>query len=147
MGRMKDLLHRWRHATSGAAATEFALIAPMLMVMAVGLIDFGVAIRAKSDIEGAARAGLQKGFGNMWDSTAISTAVKNAFSTDTATQNSLTITATPSCYCDGALSASGSRYTGLMLLISAYTGIGTGRLLATFISARPPAREPVKPTA
>ena len=34
-----------------------------------------------------------------------------------------------------------------MLLISAYTGIGSGRSLAIFINARPPAREPVKPTA
>ena len=99
------------HTTSGAAATEFALEATMLMILAVGLIYFGLAIRAKSEIEGAARAGLQKGFGNMWDSAAISTAVKNAFSTDTTTQDSLTVNATPSCYCDGTLTASGNTCT------------------------------------
>ena len=44
-------------------------------------------------------------------------------------------------------SAAGRTSTGLMLLISAYTGIGSGRAFAIFISASPPPREPVKPTA
>ncbi len=43
--------------------------------------------------------------------------------------------------------ASGNNNTGLMLLISAYTGIGSGRSPAIFIKASPPAREPVNPTA
>jgi Flp pilus assembly protein TadG len=111
MQRIKAMLKDFRDATRGAAATEFALVAPMLLVMAVGLIDFGLAIRAKSEIEGAARAGLQKGFGNMWDAAAISTAVKNAFSTNTADQDSLTVDASPSCYCDGTLTASGNTCT------------------------------------
>ncbi|MNG19783.1 hypothetical protein D3C84_1039760 [compost metagenome] len=46
-----------------------------------------------------------------------------------------------------AFSASGRRITGLMLLISANTGIGCGRAAAMSHSARPPCREPVKPTA
>ena len=46
-----------------------------------------------------------------------------------------------------AARACGSTNTGLMLLISAYTGIGCGRSAATFIRAMPPEREPVKPTA
>ncbi|MNN27414.1 hypothetical protein D3C81_1409490 [compost metagenome] len=44
-------------------------------------------------------------------------------------------------------SALGNSSTGLMLLISANTGIGAGRAAAIAISAVPPAREPVKPTA
>ncbi|MBI2254051.1 MAG: pilus assembly protein [Proteobacteria bacterium] len=111
MQRMKTWLKRLRRADRGAAALEFALVAPMLMVMATGLIDFGLAIRAKSEVEGAARAGLQKGFGNMWDAAAITTAAKNAFSTKTADQDSLTVEATPSCYCDGTMTASGSDCT------------------------------------
>jgi Flp pilus assembly pilin Flp len=111
MRSLRNLLRRFRKSTSGAAATEFALVAPMLLVMATGLIDFGLAIRAKSEIEGAARAGLQKGFGNMWDKDAISAAVKNAFSSDTETQDSLTVNASPSCYCDGTMTASGDSCT------------------------------------
>jgi len=111
MQRLRTWFERFRTATSGAAATEFALVAPMLMLMACGLVDFGLAIRAKSDIEAAARAGLQKGFGNMWDDGAISAAAKNAFSADTATQATLTVDATPSCYCDGTLTESGDSCT------------------------------------
>ena len=44
-------------------------------------------------------------------------------------------------------SAPGSTKTGLQLLISANTGIGSGRAAAAVMSARPPDREPVKPTA
>ena len=44
-------------------------------------------------------------------------------------------------------SACGSTSTGLMLLISANTGIGCARAAAMSHSARPPLSEPVKPTA
>ncbi|MOA56132.1 hypothetical protein D3C78_1800570 [compost metagenome] len=43
--------------------------------------------------------------------------------------------------------AAGSSNTGLMLLISANTGIGCGRAAAMSHKARPPLSEPVKPTA
>ncbi|MNL51887.1 hypothetical protein D3C87_1750230 [compost metagenome] len=43
--------------------------------------------------------------------------------------------------------ASGSRITGLMLDISANTGIGCGRAAARSNKARPPFSEPVNPTA
>ncbi len=43
--------------------------------------------------------------------------------------------------------ASGHRNTGLTLLISANTGIGTGRSDASLSRASPPRLEPVKPTA
>ncbi|MNY59281.1 hypothetical protein D3C86_1957110 [compost metagenome] len=44
-------------------------------------------------------------------------------------------------------SASGNRNTGLMLDISANTGIGCGRVAAMWLRALPPLSEPVKPTA
>ncbi|MNI42820.1 hypothetical protein D3C73_971250 [compost metagenome] len=43
--------------------------------------------------------------------------------------------------------ASGNITTGLMLLISANTGIGCARAAAMSHNARPPLSEPVKPTA
>ena len=42
---------------------------------------------------------------------------------------------------------SGRTMTGLMLLISAKTGMGSGRLKASSIKALPPFLDPVKPTA
>ncbi|WP_374655523.1 TadE/TadG family type IV pilus assembly protein [Dongia sp.] len=104
-------LGRWRRCDSGSPVVEFALLAPMLMLLACGLIDFGLAVRAKSQIEGAARAGLQKGFGNMWDAEAIAAAAKNAVSTDAGIQESLTVDSSASCYCDGVLTASGDDCT------------------------------------
>ncbi len=46
-----------------------------------------------------------------------------------------------------AANAQGNTKTGLIELISAYTGIGFARVWQTRTSARPPVREPMKPTA
>ncbi|WP_374384141.1 TadE/TadG family type IV pilus assembly protein [Dongia sp.] len=104
-------LKRFLRDNSGSPAVEFALTAPILLMLTCGLIDFGLAVRAKSDIEAAARAGLQKGFGNIWDKDAISVAVKNAYSTDTAKQDNVTVDSFASCYCDGSMTGSGDSCT------------------------------------
>ncbi|MNE41693.1 hypothetical protein D3C80_1357750 [compost metagenome] len=63
-------------------------------------------------------------------------------------QPSTTEAASSRAICSPRLaSACGSTSTGLMLLISANTGIGCGRAAAMSHSARPPLSEPVKPTA
>ena len=41
----------------GAAVIEFALLAPVLLLMVVGAIDFGTFIYQKMQLQSAARAG------------------------------------------------------------------------------------------
>ena len=43
----------------GAAAVEFALVLPILLVLLFGLIDFGLAFTAKSTLTHAAREGVR----------------------------------------------------------------------------------------
>lgn len=45
----------------GNVAVETALIAPVLLLMMIGLVDFGLALRAQVSLDGAARAGAQVG--------------------------------------------------------------------------------------
>jgi Flp pilus assembly protein TadG len=111
MRKLIAAMKRYRRCEGGSPATEFALVAPMLMLLVCGLIDFGLAIRAKSEIEGAARAALQKGFGNMWDDEAIAAAAKNAISTDPLKQAAISVSSSASCYCDDVLTASGDDCT------------------------------------
>jgi Flp pilus assembly protein TadG len=50
-------LRRTRTATRGQALVEFALTIPLLLLLTVGLFDFGRAIYAYNTISNAARAG------------------------------------------------------------------------------------------
>jgi hypothetical protein len=111
IGYAKDFVRSFLKHDGGSPAVEFAIIAPMLLLMATGVIDFGMTVRAKSEVEAAARAALQKGFGNMWDTAAIALAGKDALSLDPAVQASLSVESFASCYCDGTLTGSGEACT------------------------------------
>src|ERR1043166_7077655 len=63
---------------SGATAAEFALVAPFLCFLLVGLIDFGMGYWEKIQVGNAARAGVQYVMANGWNKTAISTAGTSA---------------------------------------------------------------------
>lgn len=43
----------------GNMAVEFALVAPIMMTLIIGVADFGIAAREKATLQAAARAGLQ----------------------------------------------------------------------------------------
>jgi hypothetical protein len=86
----------------GAAAVEFAIIAPVLLLMIAGLIDFSFYIATRIELEQALRAGGQYALKDYKDTVTIEAAVKNA--TDLAP---LTVTYDPTtdlfCECpDGS---------------------------------------------
>src|SRR3989338_7824363 len=62
-------------STNGAAAVEFGLIAPVLMIMIFGIVDYGLAMVNKMELRGAARAGAQYALGDSSDTAAIIAAV------------------------------------------------------------------------
>jgi Flp pilus assembly protein TadG len=54
---LAGLRRRWRRDTRGAAAVEFALIAPVLGVLLAGALDFGGVVFVKLRVENAVSAG------------------------------------------------------------------------------------------
>jgi len=50
---------RWRNDRRGAAAVEFAVVAPILVTIMMGLIQSGRGYEAKNLLEGAAREGAR----------------------------------------------------------------------------------------
>lgn len=64
----------------GAAAVEFALIAPLLAMMIILTVDLGMGIFSKMQVEDAAQAGAQYAIIHGFDSSAISSVVTNATS-------------------------------------------------------------------
>ena len=84
----------WRERR-GIAAVEFALVAPILLALMVGIIDLGFAFSAQIKVQLAAQAGAQYAQLYGYDSTKISNAVTAA--------TSLSVSASPaptqSCGC------------------------------------------------
>ena len=50
-----------RKSQRGAAAVEFAIVLPVLMLMLVGIVDFGLVMGAQSQLSNAAREGGRAG--------------------------------------------------------------------------------------
>lgn len=52
---------RWRKSQRGAAALEFAIVLPVLLLLLVGIVDFGLVFGAQSQVANAAREGARTG--------------------------------------------------------------------------------------
>lgn len=111
VSKLAQIAARFWRCESGSPAVEFAIVAPVLLLMTVGVIDYGLVVRDKSEAEAAARAGLQKGLGDMWNNDLITAAAKETISSDPDVQDTVTVEVTPSCYCDGVLTESGADCT------------------------------------
>ena len=64
--------------SNGAAATEFALVAPTLALFVLGLVDLGMGFQAQMSVSQGAQAGSYYALLNGYNSGAIGTAVQNA---------------------------------------------------------------------
>jgi Flp pilus assembly protein TadG len=86
-------------STKGSAAIEFGIIAPVLVILLVGVIELGFAVHQAMQVQDAAEAGALYAGKYGWDPAAISNAVVNA----TGAEN---ITASPApvqfCGCPDA---------------------------------------------
>ena len=67
-------------ATGGLGAIEFAFIAPVLLMMLLGVLDFGMAFWQKMEIANAADAGAQWGMANPYNVESIRNVVTSATS-------------------------------------------------------------------
>ncbi|NYJ74293.1 TadE/TadG family type IV pilus assembly protein [Allobranchiibius huperziae] len=95
-GRRRRLRER------GAAAVEFALVAPLLILLAGGIMEFGRAYEAQTTLSGAARASVRvMALSN--DPTAARTAAKSVASSSSITLSDSQIAVSPaSCATSGA---------------------------------------------
>ena len=65
----------------GTALIEFAVIAPVMCIMLIGLVDISMFISARLSVQRAARAGGEYAVLNTYDATNISTAITSATGT------------------------------------------------------------------
>lgn len=72
------MFHELRHATSGTAAIEFALVSPVLILLLVGLVEVGSRVHEGMQVQNAAEAGAIYVAKNGWSSAGITEAVTNS---------------------------------------------------------------------
>ena len=103
---MNNLALILARADGGAAAVEFALIAPLLLLMILGVTELGKIVYYRSVLESAARAGIQKAFTSTLTSSSGRTTAQTNMETaaDLAITNSgiggtVTSTAVVTCEC------------------------------------------------
>lgn len=78
--RGRSGLARLTRATNGVSVLEFALVAPFLTVLLMGLLDFGMAFWHQIEVGSAAGAGAEYAAIHGWNQNAIANAVTSATS-------------------------------------------------------------------
>lgn len=105
---MKKTARNMVRNSSGAAAVEFALIAPILLLMVLGITEMGKMVHIRSVLESAARAGTQAAFNASMTTAAEITTAEATMETraTTAITNSgiggvPTVLGEIGCHCSG----------------------------------------------
>lgn len=84
---------------SGASAVEFALIAPVMTLLLLGLLDYAIAVFHEMELSSAVRAGSQYALVDTTNTTSITNVVNSSTNLDT---NLLTVTVSEFCECSDA---------------------------------------------
>jgi Flp pilus assembly protein TadG len=131
------------------ATVEFALVAPLLMLLTAGALDFAMLLRTATCAASAARAGAALGSSSPGASSNYS-AMQSAALNSAPGVTGMTATATRSCQCSGgsAVSCSGSCTGGKMLIyvqvttqvtadtVFNYSGLSYSNLVTSQVSMR-----------
>src|SRR5438132_2520486 len=81
---------RWSRlwaAEDGLGAIEFGFIAPVLIAILIGVLDFGLAFWQQMEVAAAADAGTQWGMGNTFSDPSIKSVVQAATNLSIPTGN------------------------------------------------------------
>ena len=92
-----SLMHLLRRRDRGVSALEFALVTPVVLVIMVGIADFGNALQQAVRLETAARAGAQVAFTHPGDTQFNANDPNATLVRSTVTANLAGWSAAPSC--------------------------------------------------
>lgn len=115
----------------GVAAVEFALMAAALMVLTIGLVDYGSAMTRAVDLREAARAGAQYAVRNWTATGTVSAIAKAATKQD---PNSLTVATIDFCECSDGTSVACTATCSGGAAAGHYVRVTVSQPSATFIS-------------
>lgn len=93
---IKEFGAKLSRSVRGNVTVEFALISPILLIVILGLVDFGLAMSNKMELVSAARSGAQLALADSSDTSAIKSAVVAATDNEITTSD---VTTTEFCEC------------------------------------------------
>jgi Flp pilus assembly protein TadG len=109
-------LSRIRHPQSGQSLLELAFLVPLLLLLALGVIEVGRYAYIAILVGNAARAGTAYGTQSLpqsVDTVGITTAADNDFQNNGQNVGDLAITSSVSCGCDGSGTVAAAACTGV----------------------------------
>lgn len=132
---MKDGLktNGGNHRRKGTATVEFALIAPLLLLLLAGTLDFAMLLRTASCVADAARTGAQ--FGSRSTANSLNTAGMQAAALNASPGIAgMTTTAVRSCKCwgGGSVSCGGSCASTPMVVYVQVTSTATAHTVFNY---------------
>ena len=83
-GRRHVVLSQLWKDTTGVTAVEFAIIAPVMVLMFICMADLGIGVYTDMQVNNAAQYGTEYALAKGYDSTAISSAVRSSTSLSSA---------------------------------------------------------------
>jgi Flp pilus assembly protein TadG len=101
------ILRRFTGCRRGSMLTEFGLVLPILVLLLVGVTDFGVAVYEHMDVRAAARAAAQYARQNPTDTAGIEQTARNALG---GSAGSTTVVTSTFCECADGTSVNCSNY-------------------------------------
>lgn len=99
---MRQAIQTFLRNNRGNVAVEFALIAPVFVIMLIGVVDVGKLAMERSDMLAAARSGGQYFMAGGTDTTRAETIIKASW---TGRPEDGSVSVTRVCTCAGALAA------------------------------------------
>lgn len=94
-GVMKREMGQFLQSLRGNVAIEFAFILPVVLLLFSGIVNFGLILADKNQLNGVVSAGMLFAFGN----SSVPAAVQAAMLASTSNLSPLTTTATTFCRC------------------------------------------------
>ena len=104
-------LKRLQRADEGVAAVEFAITAPLLILLLTGTVSFGLALRMKTEVGNAARAGAEYVALHGYNQAGITAAAQNATPLSSVSVAASEVTASCSNPASGAITSAGGATT------------------------------------
>ena len=131
---MKSGTSSWRsRRRAGTATVEFALVAPLLLLLTAGALDYAMVLRTAASLADAARTGAQFGSSSTTNASNIS-GMQTAAVNSAPGITGMTATAVRSCQCPGGspVTCSGSCAGGKMLVYVQVTTQATAHTVFSY---------------
>ena len=125
-----------RRARRGASILEFALVLPILLMLAFGVVDYGYFFYVKNTVQGAAQSGARAAIPGTAANSDVTTTVSNILTAAGLQSSGYTVTTSPA---DVSAAAAGTAVTvnvsvswskvGFRALASGYGGISASKVI------------------